>query len=53
MIPITTLNTTAIPVNTNAFWKVWRKASLSHSFTKLRRPMNSLGRPMKALDIEK
>ena len=31
----------------------WRKASLSHSFTKLRNPMNSLGRPMKALDIEK
>ena len=32
MIPITRLNTTAIPVKTNAFWKVCRKASLSHSF---------------------
>ena len=52
-IPSTTLNTTAIPVKTNAFWKVWRKASLSQRFTKFRKPMNSLGRPMKALDIEK
>ena len=52
-IPSTTLNTTAIPVKTKAFWKVWRKASLSQSFTKFRKPMNSLGRPMKALDSEK
>ena len=53
MIPSTTLKTTAIPVKTNAFWKVWRNASLSQSFTKFWRPMNSLGRPMNALDIEK
>ena len=53
MIPSTSLKAMAMPVKTKAFWKVWRKASLSHSLMKLRKPMNSLGRPMKALDSEK
>jgi hypothetical protein len=52
-IPSTILNASAIPVKTKAFWKVWRKTSESQSLTKLRRPMNSLGRPMKAFDMAK
>src|SRR6266852_8100048 len=52
-LPITTLKKTAAPVKTKAFWKVWRKASLSHSRTKFVMPMKRLGRPMKALEREK
>ena len=52
-MPITTLKRTAMLVNTKAFWKVWRKASLSHRFTKLAMPMKWLGRPMKASEREK
>ena len=47
-MPSTTLKATAMPVKTKAFWKVCRKASLSQRFTKFRRPMKWLGRPMKA-----
>ena len=52
-IPITSLKATAMPVKTKAFWKVWRKASLSQSRTKFWMPMKWLGRPMKAFDSEK
>src|ERR1700730_4987878 len=52
-IPITSLKATAMPVKTKAFWKVWRKASLSQSRTKFWMPMKWLGRPMKAFDREK
>ncbi len=52
-MPRTTLSPTAAPVKTKAFWKVWRKASLSHNATKLRIPTNWLGRPMNALESAK
>ncbi len=52
-MPSTSLKATAAPVNTNAFWKVWRKASLCQRFTKFRNPIQWLGRPMKASDSEK
>jgi hypothetical protein len=52
-MPNTSLTAIAMLVKTKAFWKVWRKASLSQRFTKFRIPMNSLGRPMKASDSEK
>ena len=42
-----------MPVNTKAFWKVWRKLSLSQRVMKLWRPTKWLGRPMKALDSAK
>jgi hypothetical protein len=51
--PSTSLTTTATKVKTKAFWKVWRKESLCHRFTKFRIPVNWLGRPMKASDNEK
>ena len=53
MMPSTSLKATAMPVKTNAFWKVWRNASLSQRLMKFRMPMKWLGRPMKALDSEK
>ena len=53
VMPSTSLTAMAMPVKTKAFWKVWRKASLSQRFTKFWIPMNSLGRPMKASDSEK
>ena len=33
-IPMTSLNAMAVPVNTNAFWNVCRKASLCQRLTK-------------------
>src|SRR5437762_4045060 len=53
MMPSTTLKATAMLVKTKAFWKVWRKTSLSQSAMKLWRPTQRLGRPMNALDMEK
>jgi hypothetical protein len=47
------LRATAAPVKTKAFWKVWRKESLSHRATKLRSPTKWLGRPIWALESAK
>src|SRR2546426_706035 len=52
-IPSTSLKAIEMPVNTKAFWKVCRKASLSHSRMKFVRPMKWLGRPMNELETEK
>ena len=48
MMPSTSLKATAIPVKTNAFWKVWRKASLSQRLHEVPDADESLGRPMNA-----
>src|SRR6266852_3110299 len=52
-MPNTSLQRTAAPVKTKAFWKVWRKASLCQRLMKFRIPIQWLGRPMKASDSEK
>ena len=52
-MPSTSLKATAAPVKTNAFWNVCRNASDCHRLMKFLSPMKWLGRPMKALDIEK
>ena len=52
-MPRTSLSATAAAVKTKEFWKVWRKASLSHRATKFWIPMNWLGRPMNALESAK
>src|SRR5436190_1214097 len=44
---------TGIAVKTNAFWKVWRNASLSHRLMKFLSPTRWLGRPMKAFESAK
>ena len=53
VMPITSLAAMAAPVKTKAFWKVCRNDSLCQRFTKLRTPIQWLGRPMKASDSEK
>src|SRR5262245_66361082 len=50
--PRTTLKATATPVNTKAFWNVWRKASLSQRLMKFRNPTRWIGRQMKAFERE-
>src|SRR5689334_5121951 len=52
-MPNTSLKATEIPVNTKAFWNVWRKASASQRRMKFVRPMKWLGRPMNEFEREK